>query len=78
MKVVCIEEAKDISRLGLDELMASLELLEMNLDRQKLEREKSSPDCTRSKSKNLDSVRCRACTGFGHYAYECANTLRRR
>ncbi|XP_075507432.1 uncharacterized protein LOC142544257 [Primulina tabacum] len=27
--------------------------------------------------RNLDSVQCRECSGFGHYANECANRLRR-
>lgn len=41
-KVVCIETAKDTCRIALDDLMASLELFEINLNREKLEREKSS------------------------------------
>ncbi|XP_073019407.1 uncharacterized protein [Primulina eburnea] len=28
-------------------------------------------------SKSYDSVQCRECKGFGHYANECANTLRK-
>lgn len=76
-KVVCIETANDTCRIALDDLMASLELFEINLNREKLEREKSSSKLE-SNWKNLDSVRCRACTGFGHYANECANTLKRQ
>ncbi|XP_075489616.1 uncharacterized protein LOC142528449 [Primulina tabacum] len=30
-----------------------------------------------SNVRNLDSVQCRECSGFGHYANECANRLRR-
>ncbi|XP_073017944.1 uncharacterized protein [Primulina eburnea] len=30
-----------------------------------------------SNVKNLDSVQCRECSGYGHYANECANRLRR-
>ncbi|XP_073064094.1 uncharacterized protein [Primulina eburnea] len=30
-----------------------------------------------STARNLDSVKCRECSGFGHYANECANRLRR-
>ncbi|XP_075479000.1 uncharacterized protein LOC142519868 [Primulina tabacum] len=30
-----------------------------------------------SNDRNLDSVQCRECSGFGHYANECANRLRR-
>ncbi|XP_073061905.1 uncharacterized protein [Primulina eburnea] len=30
-----------------------------------------------SNARNLDSVQCRECSGFGHYANECANRLRR-
>ncbi|XP_073025216.1 uncharacterized protein [Primulina eburnea] len=31
----------------------------------------------RSNVRNLDSVQCRECSGYGHYANECANRLRR-
>ncbi|XP_073035371.1 uncharacterized protein [Primulina eburnea] len=31
----------------------------------------------RPETKKLDSVQCRECSGFGHYANECANRLRR-
>ncbi|XP_073025191.1 uncharacterized protein [Primulina eburnea] len=30
-----------------------------------------------STARNLDSVKCRECSGFGHYANECGNRLRR-
>ncbi|XP_075473355.1 uncharacterized protein LOC142504363 [Primulina tabacum] len=30
-----------------------------------------------SNVRNLDSVQCRECSGFGHYANECANRLRK-
>ncbi|XP_073120785.1 uncharacterized protein [Henckelia pumila] len=30
-----------------------------------------------SSSKNFDNVQCRECKGYGHYAYECANRLRK-
>ncbi|XP_073019283.1 uncharacterized protein [Primulina eburnea] len=30
-----------------------------------------------SNVRNLDSVQCRECSGYGHYANECANRLRR-
>ncbi|XP_073132809.1 uncharacterized protein [Henckelia pumila] len=30
-----------------------------------------------SSSKNFDNVQCRECKGYGHYAYECANCLRK-
>lgn len=28
--------------------------------------------------RDLDSIQCRECSGFGHYANECANRLRRK
>ncbi|XP_075521583.1 uncharacterized protein LOC142554792 [Primulina tabacum] len=31
----------------------------------------------RTETKKLDSVQCRECSGFGHYANECANRLRK-
>ncbi|XP_073152521.1 uncharacterized protein [Henckelia pumila] len=30
-----------------------------------------------SSSKNFDNVQCKECKGYGHYAYECANLLRK-
>ncbi|XP_073127371.1 uncharacterized protein [Henckelia pumila] len=30
-----------------------------------------------SSSKNFDNVQCKECKGYGHYAYECANRLRK-
>lgn len=32
----------------------------------------------KSTKKDLDSVHCRECSGYGHYANECVNRLRRK
>ncbi|CAA0833422.1 Unknown protein [Striga hermonthica] len=41
--------------------------------------DKAKPDSRRKFTpKSLETIQCHACKGYGHYANECANTLRKR
>ncbi|XP_075473453.1 uncharacterized protein LOC142504481 [Primulina tabacum] len=126
IKICAIDEAKDTSKMALEDLISSLRTFEMNLDMQKKDKGKtialqasndsfkylkkirdkkknaqpskfpSLPAPEKSQqypakqqfqprnegkgqynSKRYDSVQCRECKGFGHYANECANRLRK-
>lgn len=84
MKVAIIEEVKDTSTLSIHELICNLRTYEMVVAQQKLDHGKSNPKPDmngkgkpRNEPNNIDSIRCRVCTGFGHYAYECANVIKR-
>ncbi|XP_073030765.1 uncharacterized protein [Primulina eburnea] len=130
IKICTIDEAKDTSKMALEDLISSLRTFEMNLDMQKKDKGKtialqasndsynellqisqenrykkkyaqpskfsSLPTPEKSQrfpdkqqfqprnegkgqynSKRYESVHCRECKGFGHYANECANRLRK-
>ncbi|XP_073119902.1 uncharacterized protein [Henckelia pumila] len=89
-KVCAIDESKDTSTMGLDELISSVRTYEMELEAKDDSKEKKDvkgaqpsnfPKLPTSEKPQKPAAtrgpRQREYKGYGHYAYECANRLRK-
>ncbi|XP_038678398.1 uncharacterized protein LOC119979845 [Tripterygium wilfordii] len=89
MKVVAIEESKDINKIKVEEFIGSLQTFEAsflkpkksksfkkfmkNRNSKDFKKEESSSSKSKRKSKDPKSTQCFECKGFGHFAQEYAN-----